>query len=159
MFISWKKLRGWNWKENISNVYFGLKSMSCCLRGRKFIISYVQSFLLLFIFKLAVRGAGKNFYFLFVHSSSECLEKTKEKWVSYDGSGSALLDTSQVTTLSISTSREEIICKNRFNFKFIFLAFTLHRHVYNIDFDIIAIIPETMMCFFHLRFSAIYLLS
>lgn len=42
---------------------------------------------------------------------------------------------------------EEIICKNRFNFKFIF-AFTLHRHVYYIDFDIIAIILQTMMCFF-----------
>lgn len=42
----------------------------------------------------SLKGAEKNFYFLSEHSSSKCLEKKKEKQVSYDGFGSALLDSS-----------------------------------------------------------------
>lgn len=42
---------------------------------------------------------------------------------------------------------EEIICKNRFNFKFI-SSLSSHHHVYYIDFDIIAITPANDDMFF-----------
>lgn len=98
-------------------------------------------------------GAERNSFFSFrTFIISMPWEKRKvESGMSYDRFGSAL-DTLPRFPLHIKFGGqrggvEEIICKNRFNFKFIF-AFTLHRHVYYIDFDIIAIILQTMMCFF-----------
>lgn len=55
---------------------FASKRWSSAKRGEN--LSFPKCLVSLLRFYCALRGAEKNFYFLFVHSSSECLEKRKE---------------------------------------------------------------------------------
>lgn len=107
-------------------------------------------------------GWWKEFLLLrSIHSSSKCLRRDERCWVAWVMTGLVqpwkLYHVFYLTSIQ-SEWRKEIICKNRFNFKFIFSSpFTLHRHVYYIDFDIIAIILQTMMCFPHLHLLVLHL--